>query len=408
MAGMGAAPNVQTYNTQIDRYGQSYQFERCFEILEEMENKGLKLNVLSCDSVINCLCKDGRLLEVEVILKTMEDGRVSTNAQIYNMLIDGHCIGGKMRDASRFFKEMLRNDITLTLVIKDQNFVLGLCKKDKVAEAEEMALQIKSKEHGDVKKAFALHHEMLNRGIHPDRMTYNSLIMGCFKEGKFQEANNIVGDMKTGGLNGFLPSFSICNVLTSGLREEGKLEEAAIICSEMSLKRLGDWSTSEYLAAVKNELPSTFKTYSYQQHCWSCGPANLFRKMKVSLWMKVHVIYSFFLVRKIVAHIVTFGFYCIVLPATVLVPEVEVPSWGAVYILSIITILNAIGTPRSLHLLVFWILFENVISLHRTNTAFIGLLEAGRMSEWVVTENLGDALKLKSAFKAFKRPWVRI
>ncbi|CAI9783123.1 unnamed protein product [Fraxinus pennsylvanica] len=167
---------------------------------------------------------------------------------------------------------------------------------------------------------------------------------------------------------------------------------------------------------VKNELPSTFKAYRYQQHRWSCGPANLFRKMfmeiiknkKVSSWKKVHVIYSFFFVRKIVAHIVTFVFYCVVLPATVLVPEVEVPKWGAVYIPSIITLLNAVGTPRSLHLLVFWILYENVMSLHRTKATFIGLLEAGRVNEWVVTEKLGDALKLKSATKAFKKPRIRI
>ncbi|KAK4783038.1 hypothetical protein SAY86_007412 [Trapa natans] len=164
---------------------------------------------------------------------------------------------------------------------------------------------------------------------------------------------------------------------------------------------------------VKNELPSTFKAYRYQQHRWSCGPANLFRKMvmeiirnkKVSLWKKVHVIYSFFIVRKIVAHIVTFTFYCIVLPATVLVPEVTVPKWGSVYIPSIITILNAVGTPRSLHLLIFWILFENVMSLHRSKAAFIGLLEAGRVNEWIVTEKLGDALKAgKAANKAHKKP----
>ncbi|KAL6574937.1 Glucomannan 4-beta-mannosyltransferase 9 [Orobanche minor] len=167
---------------------------------------------------------------------------------------------------------------------------------------------------------------------------------------------------------------------------------------------------------VKNELPSTFKAYRYQQHRWSCGPANLFRKMlveilrnkKVSLWKKVHVIYSFFFVRKIVAHIVTFVFYCVVLPATVLVPEVHIPKWGAIYIPSIITLLNAVGTPRSLHLLVFWILFENVMSLHRTKATLIGLLEAGRVNEWIVTEKLGDALKLKSALKAFKRPRFRI
>lgn len=166
---------------------------------------------------------------------------------------------------------------------------------------------------------------------------------------------------------------------------------------------------------VKNELPSTFKAYRYQQHRWSCGPANLFRKMvreiiankKVSAWKKFHVIYGFFFVRKIVAHIVTFVFYCVVIPTTVLVPEVQLPKWGAVYIPSTITLLNAVSTPRSLHLLVFWILFENVMSLHRTKATIIGLFEAGRVNEWVVTEKLGDALKHKTA-KQMKRSQSRI
>nr|CAD1820528.1 unnamed protein product [Ananas comosus var. bracteatus] len=171
---------------------------------------------------------------------------------------------------------------------------------------------------------------------------------------------------------------------------------------------------------VKNELPSTFKAYRYQQHRWSCGPANLFRKMMMEIarnkvesvsLKKVHVIYSFFFVRKIVAHIVTFVFYCLVIPATVLVPEVQIPKWGAVYIPSMITMLNAVGTPRSLHLLVFWILFENVMSLHRTKATFIGLLEAGRVNEWVVTEKLGDTLKAKSVVEQLgstNQDWLHI
>ncbi len=67
---------------------------------------------------------------------------------------------------------------------------------------------------------------------------------------------------------------------------------------------------------------------------------------KVKLWKKIHMLYAFFFVRKVLAHIVTFVFYCAVIPATVLVPEVDLPFWGAVYIPSIITILNAISTPK--------------------------------------------------------------
>lgn len=62
---------------------------------------------------------------------------------------------------------------------------------------------------------------------------------------------------------------------------------------------------------------------------------------------------------------------------------------------------------RSLHLVVFWILFENVMSLHRTKAAIIGLLEANRVNEWVVTEKLGNQIKQKNA-KASKKPRSQI
>ncbi|WVZ02032.1 hypothetical protein V8G54_022838 [Vigna mungo] len=159
---------------------------------------------------------------------------------------------------------------------------------------------------------------------------------------------------------------------------------------------------------AKSELPSTLRAFRFQQHRWSCGPANLFRKMvmeivrnkKVRFWKKVYVIYSFFFVRKIIAHMVTFFFYCVVIPLTILVPEVHVPIWGAVYIPSVITILNSVGTPRSIHLLFYWILFENVMSLHRTKATFIGLLEYGRANEWVVTEKLGDSVNSNNKNKS--------
>nr|GEU43591.1 nucleotide-diphospho-sugar transferase [Tanacetum cinerariifolium] len=72
---------------------------------------------------------------------------------------------------------------------------------------------------------------------------------------------------------------------------------------------------------------------------------------------------------------------------------VAIPKWGVVLIPIIITLLNSVGTPRSFYLVVIWILFENVMSLHRTKATFIGLFETGRVNEWVVTEKLGNASK---------------
>ncbi|KAF8720489.1 hypothetical protein HU200_023734 [Digitaria exilis] len=48
---------------------------------------------------------------------------------------------------------------------------------------------------------------------------------------------------------------------------------------------------------------------------------------------------------------------------------------------------------RSLHLMPFWILFENVMSMHRMRAALTGLLETARANDWVVTEKVGDLAK---------------
>lgn len=63
---------------------------------------------------------------------------------------------------------------------------------------------------------------------------------------------------------------------------------------------------------------------------------------------------------------------------------------------------------RSFHLVSFWILFENTMSLHRTKATIIGLLEASRVNEWVVTEKLGATLKAKGGGKVSKNTQLKI
>ncbi|TVU05737.1 hypothetical protein EJB05_48918, partial [Eragrostis curvula] len=153
---------------------------------------------------------------------------------------------------------------------------------------------------------------------------------------------------------------------------------------------------------VKSELPSTFKAYRFQQHRWSCGPANLLRKMipevaqstKISWWGKLHLWYDFFIIGKVACHTVTFIYYCFAIPVSVLLPEIQIPLWGVVYVPSIITFLKALGSPSSFHLVILWVLFENVMSLHRLTSSVSGLLDlGGRVNEWVVTEKLGGGNK---------------
>ncbi|CAL9231198.1 unnamed protein product [Arabidopsis halleri] len=58
---------------------------------------------------------------------------------------------------------------------------------------------------------------------------------------------------------------------------------------------------------------------------------------------------------------------------------------------------------KSIHLLFYWILFENVMSLHQTKATLIGLFEAGRANKWVVTAKLGSGQSAKGNTKGLKR-----
>ncbi|KAK0593252.1 hypothetical protein LWI29_033616 [Acer saccharum] len=168
MAEKGISPNLETHNTLIYGYGRMGLFDRCFQILEEMEYHGMKPNVVSYGSLINCLCKDGKLLEAEIVLRDMEDRWVSPNTQIYNMLIDGTCSVGRIKDAFKFFDEMVESKIAPTLVTYNV-LINGLCKKTRIMEAEDLLNQI------------------ISTGPSPDVITYNSLISGLVFSYKLAE-----------------------------------------------------------------------------------------------------------------------------------------------------------------------------------------------------------------------------
>ncbi|KAL6643393.1 hypothetical protein ACP70R_018950 [Stipagrostis hirtigluma subsp. patula] len=149
---------------------------------------------------------------------------------------------------------------------------------------------------------------------------------------------------------------------------------------------------------VKSELPSTLKAYRSQQHRWSCGPALLFKKMfwdiltakEVTIWKKFYMIYSFFIARRIVSTFFSFIFFSVLLPLSILLPELKIPSWEVMYIPIAITLLNSVGNP-------------SVMALHRFKAMLIGFFEAGRVNEWIVTQKLGNVQKRKTTLRAAKK-----
>ncbi|KAL1834925.1 hypothetical protein ACET3Z_004576 [Daucus carota] len=144
------------------------------------------------------------------------------------------------------------------------------------------------------------------------------------------------------------------------------------------------------------ELPESYEAYMKQQYRWHSGPMQLFRlcfldviRSKVSLFKKINLIFTFFLLRKLILPFYSFTLFCIILPLTMFLPEAELPAWVVCYIPGLVSILNILPAPHSFPFIVPYLLFENTMSVTKFTAMISGLFQLGSSYEWIVTKKLG-------------------
>eukprot|EP01023_Acetabularia_acetabulum_P061240 TRINITY_DN7394_c0_g2_i1.p1 TRINITY_DN7394_c0_g2~~TRINITY_DN7394_c0_g2_i1.p1 ORF type:complete len:516 (+),score=79.38 TRINITY_DN7394_c0_g2_i1:199-1746(+) len=147
---------------------------------------------------------------------------------------------------------------------------------------------------------------------------------------------------------------------------------------------------------VLNEIPSNFFAYRKQQHRWTCGPVQLWKKAaqdignsKVSFTRKFELSYIYFGIRKFSTHFVNLGFFCFIVPLSVFTPEVSIPLWALVHLPITVTLTTAFFTPEAWYYSVVYVLFENAMGIVKMFAVLSGLLGLKRAQEWVVTTKMG-------------------
>jgi beta-mannan synthase len=149
-----------------------------------------------------------------------------------------------------------------------------------------------------------------------------------------------------------------------------------------------------------NELPASFFAYRKQQHRWTCGPIQLWSKASKDIWAsslpflrKLELISIYFGVRKCTTHFVSLGFFCTLVPLTVFVPEVTIPTWALIHLPVCVTLLTSAFTPKGWAYCILYVLFENTMGTVKMWAVINGLLDLERAQEWVVTTKLGSSDK---------------
>ncbi|XP_041026633.1 pentatricopeptide repeat-containing protein At5g46100 isoform X2 [Juglans microcarpa x Juglans regia] len=214
MRGMGIRPCVASLNVLIKALCKnSGTMEAAFRIFREMPNRGCTPDSYTYGTLINGLCRVGKIGEAKELLKEMETKGCLPSVVTYTSLIHGLCQSGNLDEAVGLLEEMKIREIEPN-VFTYSALMDGLCKGGRSSQAMELLEMMISKRH------------------RPNMITYSTLIHGLCKDGKLREALEILDRMK---LHGLKPDAGLYGKIISGFCDICKFQEAANFLDEMVL-----------------------------------------------------------------------------------------------------------------------------------------------------------------------------
>jgi pentatricopeptide repeat protein len=147
-------------------------------------------DVITYTTLINGLCKAGRLEEAKKKFIEMMSKNLLPDSVTYDTFVLSFCKQGKLSSALRVLKDMERNGCSKTLQTYN-SLILGFGNK------------------GQIFEMYGLMDEMRERGIGPDVCTYNNMISCLCEGGKTKDATSLLHEMLDKGVSPNVSSFKI-------------------------------------------------------------------------------------------------------------------------------------------------------------------------------------------------------
>ncbi|KAG6427506.1 hypothetical protein SASPL_111752 [Salvia splendens] len=189
----GVAPNVVTYNTLIDGYCKRGAI---FNLM--LDNK-VSPNVSTYNCLVGAYYRDGEMEAGHKLLSEMEEKGLKYDIVTYNIRIDTMCKSGETRKAVRLVDEMCKRGLNPSHVTYN-TLMDGYCKQ------------------GSLKAALGVKKRMEKEGKRPNVVTFNVLIKGFSQSGKLEEANRFLNEMLEKGL---IPNRITYDLIKEEMMEKG-------------------------------------------------------------------------------------------------------------------------------------------------------------------------------------------
>merc|ERR1719298_52837 len=168
--------NTVIYSTLLKGFAQSRQPGRVQDVFEEMKQMGIACNTVSYNTMLDANAMTGKMDRADELFREMQASGVSPDAITYSTLVKGYC------------------------------------------------------QAGDIDRGYQVLNEMVANGVHePDEILYNSLLDGCAKQHRVDDALKLVEDMHKHNVR---PSNFTLSILVKLLGRSRRLNQAFSMVEE--------------------------------------------------------------------------------------------------------------------------------------------------------------------------------
>ncbi|KAJ8756038.1 hypothetical protein K2173_024585 [Erythroxylum novogranatense] len=218
--------SVKTYSILVRGWGDLREWEKAHKVFDEMTERKLDLDLPAHNSLLEALCRGGKVDEAYAAFQEMRSSGVEPDECSYSIFIRAYCEANDIHSAFRVLDRMRRYDLVPN-VFTYNCLIKKLCKKEMVEEA------------------YQLLNEMIYRGAKPDSWSYNTILAYHCDHSEVNRATKLISRMVKDGCSltkhsynmvlklfirygeRVLPSVSTYSVMVHGFcKKKDKLEDA--------------------------------------------------------------------------------------------------------------------------------------------------------------------------------------
>ncbi|KAJ4726356.1 putative Pentatricopeptide repeat-containing protein [Melia azedarach] len=224
--------NEQTYGTLLNRYAAAHKVEEAIGVFNRRKEFGIEVDLVAFHSLLMWLCRYKHVEAAETFF-VCKNNEFGFDIKAMNIILNGWCVLGNVREAKRFWKDIIASKCELDLFTYG-TFINALTKKGKLGTAMRLframweksckmdvaifnciidALCFKKR----IPEALEVFREMSERCL-PNVTTYNSLIKHLCKIQRMEKVYELLNEMeqKSGSC---LPNDVTFNYLLKSLKK---------------------------------------------------------------------------------------------------------------------------------------------------------------------------------------------